>query len=75
MWWDPKGREKWEKRKKKGRNREEIPKNFLPQLQAALSHSVAAEATAQSPRSLLSAQAMEALPQQLYIKTSGYPPG
>jgi hypothetical protein len=58
-----KGGRKGRKRKKKGRKREEIPKIFSLQSPAALSRSVAAEATAQSPRRLLSTQAMVAVPQ------------
>jgi hypothetical protein len=51
--WDPKGREKGGEKKEKERKREEIPKVFLPQLPAALSRSVATEATAQLLQRLL----------------------
>jgi hypothetical protein len=72
MKWDSKqrgkGGEKEEKRKKKG----EIPKIFSPQLLAALSRSVSAEATAQSLQRLLSTQAMVALPPA--VQNLGYAP-
>jgi hypothetical protein len=45
--------EKRKKKKEKERKREEIPKVFLPQSPAALSCSVATEATAQLLRRLL----------------------
>jgi hypothetical protein len=48
-----KGGEKRKKKKEKERKREEIPKVFLPQSPAALSCSVATEATAQLLRRLL----------------------
>jgi hypothetical protein len=64
-----KRKKKKEKRKKTGRN----SKSFFPQLPAALSHSVATEATAQLLRRLLFTQATVALPPSSLIP-SGYAP-